>query len=250
MKFRAVAAAEEAVRRYPEDPWPGMRSANGAWDHEPGPLPGRRPCHSRPLPARSRWIRGSGRPTSTCRHCSWLWDVRTRPGVPRPPTWPSTRPLGTDPKSAWRRCCWTPSAAGRAEAERMLDTASVHTVWGAAINQQLASWPDTAETAIRLLRRLGEPGRGAGGGPPWVLDSVMWPQYLAHALAFRGHLREAFAVNERCCASPSPRRGATSSTPSWISACSGSFRTRWLARPSAAPSRRPPTGEASLLPAT
>ena len=66
-----------------------------------------------------------------------------------------------------------PSATGRAEAERMLDTASVHTIWGAAINQQLASWPDTAETAIRLLRRLGEPGRGAGGGVPWVLDSVI-----------------------------------------------------------------------------
>ena len=96
-----------------------------------------------------------------------------------------------------------PSATGRAEAERMLDTASVHTIWGAAINQQLASWPDTAETAIRVLRRLGEPGRGAGGGVPWVLDSVMWPQYLAHALAFRGHLREAFAVNERLLRQPS-----------------------------------------------
>ena len=71
----------------------------------------------------------------------------------------------------------------------MLDTASVHTVWGAVFPQGLSSWPDTAETAIRLLRRLGEPGRGAGGAVPWVLDSVSWPKYLAHALAFRGHLR-------------------------------------------------------------
>ena len=31
----------------------------------------------------------------------------------------------------------------------------------------------------------------------------MWPQYLAHALAFRGHLREAFAVNERLLRQPS-----------------------------------------------
>jgi hypothetical protein len=65
------------------------------------------------------------------------------------------------------------------------------------------SWPDTAETAIRLLRRLGEPGRGAGGSVPWVLDSISWPKYLAHALAFRGHLREAFAVNERLLRQPS-----------------------------------------------
>jgi hypothetical protein len=94
------------------------------------------------------------------------------------------------------------SATARAEAERMLDTASVHTVWGAAFNQ-LSFWTDTAETAIRLLRRLGEPGRGAGGSVPWVLDSVSWPKYLAHALAFRGHLREAFAVNERLLRQPS-----------------------------------------------
>ena len=30
-----------------------------------------------------------------------------------------------------------------------------------------------------------------------------WPKYLAHALAFRGHLREAFAVNERLLRQPS-----------------------------------------------
>ena len=98
------------------------------------------------------------------------------------------------------------SGIGRAEAERMLDTASVFTVWLAVFQQGLASWPDTAETAISLLRRLGEPGRGAGGGPPWVLDSVMWPQYVANAFAFRGHLHEAFAVNERLLRQPSASR--------------------------------------------
>jgi hypothetical protein len=95
------------------------------------------------------------------------------------------------------------SMASRAEAERMLDTASVHTVWGAVFNQELVRWPDTGETAVRVLRRLGEPGRGAGGSAPWVLDSVSWPKYLAHALAFRGHLREAYAVNERLLRQPS-----------------------------------------------
>jgi hypothetical protein len=78
----------------------------------------------------------------------------------------------------------------------MLDTASVYTIWGAAINQHLAAWPDTAETAIQVLRLLGEPGRRVGGGPAWVADSAMWPRYLAKALAFRGHLREAFTVDE------------------------------------------------------
>jgi hypothetical protein len=98
-----------------------------------------------------------------------------------------------------------PSAASRAEAERTLDTASVYTIWNVVFGQVL-SWPDTAETAIRLLRRLGDRGRGTGGAPPWVVDSVMWPQYLAHALAFRGHLHEAFAVDERLLRQPSASR--------------------------------------------
>ncbi len=105
-----------------------------------------------------------------------------------------------------------PSDSGRAEAERMLDTASVHTVWGAALH--LSAWPDTAETAIRVMRRLGEPGRDAGTMRlPWVLDSVMWPQYLAHTLAFRGHLREAYAVNERLLRQPSASEWSNFMTP-------------------------------------
>jgi hypothetical protein len=85
----------------------------------------------------------------------------------------------------------------------MLDTASVFTVWGAVLEQRLTSWPDTAETAIRVLGRLGDPGRDATGGPPWVRDSAMWPQYLAVALQARGHLREAFATDERLLLQPS-----------------------------------------------
>jgi hypothetical protein len=95
-----------------------------------------------------------------------------------------------------------PNAASRAEAERTLDTASVYTISEVAMGKVI-SWPDTAETAIRLLRRLGDRGRSAGGAPPWIVDSVMWPQYLANALAFRGHLHEAFAVNERLLRQPS-----------------------------------------------
>ena len=108
----------------------------------------------------------------------------------------------TDPKSAWRRCCLTrvrpPGPRRSGCSTRLRSTPS-----GAPRSTRLSFWTDTAETAIRLLRRLGEPGRGAGGSVPWVLDSVSWPKYLAYALAFRGHLREAFAVNERLLRQPS-----------------------------------------------
>jgi hypothetical protein len=95
-----------------------------------------------------------------------------------------------------------PSAASRAEAERTLDTVSIFTIMSVA-RGHIISWPDTAESAIRLLRRLGDRGRNAGGAPKWDVDSVMWPQYLANALAFRGRLHEAFAVNERLLRQPS-----------------------------------------------
>jgi hypothetical protein len=35
-----------------------------------------------------------------------------------------------------------------------------------------------------------------------VLDSLMWPQYLAAALAYRGHLREAYQTNRRLLLDP------------------------------------------------
>ena len=202
MKFRMVTAVEEAVRRYPEDPmaWYALgNSASAATSR--GPSRGRRPRPWRPSPVQSRWIRGLRHPTSTCRHCSWLWGARRRPGATRLPTWPSTRPLPTHSASAWRRCCWTRVRPAEPRRSRCSIRFDPHRFRRASA--ELAYWPDTAETAIRVLRRLGEPGRGAGGTAPWILDSVSWPKYLAHALAFRGHLREAFAVNERLLRQPS-----------------------------------------------
>ena len=205
LKFRAVSAAEEAVRRYPEDPmaWYVL----GEWrmwsGHEPWPIagppavsleaftraialdPGFGPAYEH-MPA---LLLALGSTEEARRHAATYMALN------------STSPQTSGTRLAARLL--DPSAAGRAEAERMLDTASVHTVWGAVFSQGLDYWPDTGETAIRVLRRLGEPGRGAGGSAPWVLDSVSWPKYLAHALAFRGHLREAFAVNERLLRQPS-----------------------------------------------
>ena len=197
LKFRAVSAAEEAVRRYPEDPvsWYAL----GEWrtGHEPWPIAGP-PAVS--LEAFTRAIALDPGFGPAYEHMPALLLSLGRPEEARRA---AATYLSLDPTSPHRgetrlaALLLDTSGIGRAEAESMLDTASVFTVWLAVFQQGLHSWPDTAETAIRLLRRLGEPGRGAGGGLPWVLDSVMWPQYLANALAFRGHLREAFAVDER-----------------------------------------------------
>ena len=205
MKFRAVAAVEEVVRRYPEDPmaWYELGEWRMPAGHDPWPIAGP-PAVS--LEAFTRAIALDPGFGPSYEHMPALFLDLGRPDEARRT---AATYLALDSTARYRSeirlaaLLLDSSETARAEAERMLDTASVHTVWGAAINQHLASWPDTGETAVRVLRRLGEPGRGAGGSAPWVLDSVSWPKYLAFALAFRGHLREAFAVNERLLRQPS-----------------------------------------------
>jgi DNA-binding SARP family transcriptional activator len=211
-KLQSVPAVEEAVRRYPEDPMAWYEL--GEWRmHEPWPI-GVPPAVS--LEAFSRAIALDPGFGPAYEHLLALFLDLGRPDEARRS---AATYLALDSTARYRSeirlaaLLLDSSAIARAEAERMLDTASVFTVWGAAVNQHLEGWPDTAETAIRLLRRLGEPGRGAGISAPWVLDSVMWPQYLAHALASRGHLREAYVVNERLLRQPSASEWSDFMTP-------------------------------------
>jgi tetratricopeptide (TPR) repeat protein len=207
MKFRMVTAVEEAVRRYPEDPraWYELGELRMFSGHGPPPI-ARPPAAS--LEAFSRAIALDSGFAPPYEHMPELLLAlgRTEEARRHAATYLALDSTSHNPnKSAIRlvTLLLSPSAAGRAAAEGMLDTASIHTVWGSVFGGGLDYWPDTAETAIRVLRRLGEPGRGAGIAAQWVLDSVSWPKYLARALAFRGHLREAFAVNERLLRDPS-----------------------------------------------
>jgi tetratricopeptide (TPR) repeat protein len=201
LKFRAVAAGEEAVRRYPEDPMSWYALGEWRMGHEPWPIAGP-PAVS--LDAFTRAIALDPGFGPAYEHMLELLLALGRPEEARRYASSYLALYPTSPHRSHTRLSallLDPSDSGRAEAERMLDTAPVHTVWQAGLT--LSAWPDTAETAVRLLRRLGEPGRDAGGILPWVLDSVMWPQYLAQALAFRGRLREALTADERLLRQPS-----------------------------------------------
>ncbi|MDF3053290.1 MAG: protein kinase, partial [Geminicoccaceae bacterium] len=94
-----------------------------------------------------------------------------------------------------------PVQSGAVDTARLVDSASVSDLWRAAFDI-LAYFTDSAETPVRLLRRLGDAHRIAGGDAGWVNDSLMWPQYLADALAYRGHLREAYQTNRRLLLDP------------------------------------------------
>jgi serine/threonine-protein kinase len=201
MSMRVLTPVEEAVRRFPEDPISWFEL--GEWRmHEPWPIAAP-PAVS--LEAFTRAIALDPRFAPAYKH---MLELHLALGRPEEARKHAATYLALDPTSPHRSqihlaaLLLDQSDSGRAEAERMLDTAPVFTVWNAALSE-LGSWPDTAETAVRLMRRLGDPGRRDPGTPPWVIDSVMWPQYLAHALAFRGHLREAFAVDERLLRQPS-----------------------------------------------
>jgi hypothetical protein len=69
-------------------------------------------------------------------------------------------------------------------------------------DDHLAWWTDSAETAVIVMRELATGRHDLTGAPPWVADSVMWPQHLASALAFRGHLHAAAETDRRLLADP------------------------------------------------
>jgi serine/threonine-protein kinase len=86
-------------------------------------------------------------------------------------------------------------------ATRAIRSASAVALFRAGL-EHLGLWPDSAETAIALLQELATGRHEAAGADPWVADSVMWPQYLAATLAFRGHLRAAAEADRRLLANP------------------------------------------------
>lgn len=68
---------------------------------------------------------------------------------------------------------------------------------------ELSGWPDSAETAIGVLRRLAEAHPPAGTlSAPHILDTLMQKQYLAMALIARGHLRQAFQADRKLIEDP------------------------------------------------
>jgi serine/threonine-protein kinase len=84
---------------------------------------------------------------------------------------------------------------------RAIRSASALALFSAGM-EHLSLWPDSAESAITVLRELATGRHEVAGAPPWVADSMMWPQYLANGLAFRGHLRAAAEADRRLLADP------------------------------------------------
>jgi hypothetical protein len=94
-----------------------------------------------------------------------------------------------------------PARARTPEVERFIDTTAVETLFRVGV-EHLASWADSDETAIRLLRAIPVGRRRVAGAMPWIADTLMWRQYLAASLLNRGHAGEASRVYHQLLAHP------------------------------------------------
>lgn len=199
--FRFQAALEEAVRRYPEDPeaWYVLGEVRM---HAPLPL-GTPPASV--FDAFSRSIALDSGFAPAYEHMADLAIQLGRPEMARhyAAAYLNLTPAtGSTSHIRLALLALDSTQPGAVDTARLADTASVSAIWRAAVDI-LPFFTDTGETQVRLLRKLGIPRRSLGGDAGWVNDSLMWPQYLAAALAYRGHLREAYQTNRRLLIDPS-----------------------------------------------
>jgi serine/threonine-protein kinase len=191
--FRSLAALEEAVRRYPGDPeaWYVLGEIRM---HVPFPI-GTPPATTFETFSRSIALDSGFAPAY-----EHMADLAIRLGRPELARRFATAYLNLYPDARATShfqlalLVLDPTQSDAADTARLVDSASVSAIWG-AVFEILGFFTDSAETQVQMLRKIGEPHRSAGGDAGWVLDSLMWPQYLALALAYRGHLREAYQTN-------------------------------------------------------
>jgi len=209
--FRSLAAVEEAVRRYPGDPeaWYVLGETRM---HMLLPI-GTPPATT--FETFSRAIALDSGFAPAYEHMADLAIRLGRPEVARrfAAAYVSLYPYpGTTSHVRLALLALDPTQPGAVDTARLVDSASVNDLWHAAM-EILAFTTDSAETRVRLLRKLGDPHRRAGTDAGWLIDSLMWSQYLAGALAYRGHLREAYQTNRRLLLDPAASEWSLAYSP-------------------------------------
>jgi DNA-binding SARP family transcriptional activator len=102
-----------------------------------------------------------------------------------------------------------PARSHAPETARTIDSASARVLF-LTVFDHLAWWADSGEAAARLLRTLTLRG---GTGVDFMSDTLMYDQSLALLLAYRGHLREAYAADRRLLLDPDASRFSNSLDP-------------------------------------
>jgi serine/threonine-protein kinase len=194
-RFRAVAVLEEAARRFPQDPEIWYTLGEYRY-HDPPPI------NTGPGSALQDFRRAIALDpgfSPSYEHVVQLCMLLGRPELARRYATAyagldSTRAndqslrlvaLVLDPDSR------SPEAVGEA-----IKTASTQTLFRAGL-EHLGYWADSAETPVALLRELATGNHVKRADDLFVGDTLMWRQYVAGALMFRGHLRAAAEIDRR-----------------------------------------------------
>jgi len=190
--YRKNSILEEAVRRYPGDPEVWYELGDARYHNNPplGGVPG--PA----LEAFDHAIALDPGFAPAYEHTIELAIRLNRSDLARKYADAYLRLDPTDvnaPASRLAALMLDPARSHAPETARMIDSASVKGLFDAGTGH-LYWWADSGEAAVRLLRALTHRS-GTGAGPS--SDTLMYDQALAFELAYRGHLREAYAADRR-----------------------------------------------------
>jgi serine/threonine-protein kinase len=192
--YRWFSTLEEAAHRYPEDPEVWYRLGDARFHSDP-PF-GVPPAQA--LEAFNHAIAVDPGFAPAYEHTVELSIRLNRPDLARKYAAAYLRLDPTDanaPATRLAALLLDPERSPTREVARVIDSASTRTLIDAAgfgPGGQLGWWADSGEAAIRLLRELIT--RTGNGAYPWT-DSLMYHQFLANALAYRGHMHEAYEVD-------------------------------------------------------
>jgi serine/threonine-protein kinase len=200
-RYRAHSMLEEAARRYPGDPEVWYELGDSRF-HSPPPLGGA------PAPALKAFDRAIALDPGFApayEHTVHLALRLNRPDLARKYAEAYLRLDPTDvnaPSIRLAALMLDPERSHAPETARMIDSASPGVLFQAGLDH-LGWWADSGEAGVRLLREL---TLRRGNGVDALLDTLMYPQYLAVELAYRGHLHEAYAADRRLLHDPSASR--------------------------------------------
>ena len=194
--YRALSTLEEAARRYPDDPEVWYHLGDARHHHNP-PLGG---TPAAALEAFDRAIALDPGFAPAYEHTVHLAIRTNRVDLARKyaaaylrldPTDVNARPIRLS------ALMLDPDSSEAPETARMIDTVPARVLFDAFDH---LSWSvDSAEVAIRLARAL---TRRSDTSDEFWADTLMYSQFLAIELIYRGHLREAYAVGRRLLLDP------------------------------------------------
>ena len=199
--YRWFSTLEDAAHRYPEDPEVWYRLGDARFHSDP-------PFGGPPGPALEAFDRAIALDSGFApayEHTVQLAIRLNRPDLARKYAAAYLRLDPTDvnaPSIRLAALMLDPERSHAPEAARMIDSASAW-VLGEVGSGHLGWWPDSGEAAVRLMRE--RTTRSGTGVVPWT-DTLMYRQFLALELAYRGHLREAYAADRRLLLDPNASR--------------------------------------------